>query len=99
MRALLTTTGPASHLLPHAPLARACQHTRPRGRTGYDALTRSRAHAVTRLGLAVQPFDEADSAARAPVMAELATNAVGEYGGTTHALVAESHAVRAAQSP
>jgi hypothetical protein len=35
----------------------------------------------------------------APVLAELATNAVGAYGATTQAFVVASHAVRAAQSP
>jgi len=62
------------------------------------ATTRLRAHAVKRHGLTVRPLNEADPAAWAPVMAELATNAVGEYGATRHAFVAEFHAVRAAQS-
>jgi UDP:flavonoid glycosyltransferase YjiC (YdhE family) len=69
VRVLFTTTGHAGHVLPMLPFARAAADA------GHDVLVatqRSRVAAVEEAGLAAAPVAEAEPAAWAPVMAELA---------------------------
>jgi UDP:flavonoid glycosyltransferase YjiC (YdhE family) len=70
MRVLFATTGHAGHLLPLVPFARACL------RAGHEvavACERPRTGAVERLGLTARPFDVADPAAWASLMAPFPT--------------------------